>query len=77
MKEEKRRSEAAKEILRERLQECRKKKGISASVVSELCGLSHEQIARYESGEQEPKASALAAIADFYEVSVDWLLGNK
>jgi transcriptional regulator with XRE-family HTH domain len=30
---------------------------------------------RYERGEAEPSASALIKIADYYNVSVDYLLG--
>ncbi len=31
---------------------------------------------RYENAEREPDASALLALADFYEVSTDYLLGR-
>lgn len=71
------RSEEIRRILSERLVECRRRRGVAASVASELCGLGHDTLSRYESGEMEPKASALAAIADYYGVSVDWLLGGK
>ncbi len=32
---------------------------------------------RYESGEREPTASVLVRIADFYNVTTDYLLGRS
>ena len=58
----------------ERLQFLREKRGISRSVLSELCGLGKNQIARYERGERVPNADALVALSDFFEVPVDYLL---
>ncbi len=58
-----------------RLRALRKKRRISAYVLSELCGLGKNQISRYERGERQPTADALCEIADFFGVSVDWLLG--
>ena len=57
-----------------RLQWLREKKKISRRVLSELCGLGTNQIARYERGEQTPNANSLVALADFFEVTVDYLL---
>lgn len=61
----------------EKLQRLREKRGISRRVLSELCGLSRNMIARYERGEADPTLSSLEAIADFFEVSVDQLLCRK
>ena len=60
-----------------RLQQLREKRQISRSVLSELCGLSKNQIARYERGERAPTANALCALAEFFDVSVDYLLCLK
>lgn len=57
-----------------RLQKLREKRQISRYVLSELCGLSKNQIARYERGERAPTADALCALAEFFGVSVDYLL---
>ena len=62
------------ETFAERLQWMRERRGISRYVLSELCGLSKNMIARYERGERKPNAEALCALADFFEVSVDYLL---
>ena len=59
-----------------RLQRLRERRGIKRSILGELCGLSKNVIARYERGECEPSSSSIAAIADFFDVSVDYLLGR-
>ncbi len=61
---------------RQRLQVLRERKRISRRVLSELCGLNPDAVRRYERGETEPTAHSLVAIADFFEVSVDYLLGR-
>lgn len=60
-----------------RLKKCRDRKGMSREALSEVCGLHRQAVRRYERGEQEPKLSALVALADFLDVSVDWLAGRK
>lgn len=62
---------------RERLQNMRERKRISRRVLSELCGLNHDAIRKYERGEREPTARALIAIADFFEVTIDYLVGRE
>ena len=58
-----------------RLRWLREQKKMKRRVASELCGLSKNMMKRYENGEVEPKASALILLADFYGVSVDYILG--
>lgn len=59
-----------------RLQALREKKRISRVVLSELCGLHSDAIRRYERGECEPNLESLIAIAKFFEVSIDYLVGK-
>ena len=54
----------------------RERRNVSRRVLSELCGLSKNQIGRYERGEREPTLSTLTQLADYFEVSVDRLLGR-
>lgn len=63
-------------VFQARLRTARRKKGISAEVASELCGLSPPMVSRYECGESVPKVSALCDLADIYGVSADFLLGR-
>lgn len=59
-----------------RLQHEREKRRLSRIVMSELCGVSSNAISRYERGEREPSIKNLSAIADFLEVSTDYLIGR-
>ena len=59
-----------------RLRRLREEKRISRVVLSQLCGLHTDAIRRYERGEQEPDLASLIAIADYFEVSLDYLTGR-
>lgn len=60
-----------------RLRRLREQRRVSRRVMSELCGLHHDAIRRYELGEAEPPIEALIAMADFFEVSIDYLTGRQ
>ena len=59
-----------------RLQRLREREGKSRIVLSQLCGLPDSSIRRYERGEIKPNVDSLIAIADYFNVSVDYLLGR-
>ena len=67
------------EGLAERLQRLRESKRPlqSRRITSELCGLPKNALQKYERGEVAPGVSALIKIADYYGVSVDFLLGRE
>ena len=48
----------------------------SMVTVSELCGLPSGAVRKYERGEARPNMTALIALADYYEVSLDYLTGR-
>lgn len=58
----------------ERLRELRKKQGLSCKVLSELLGLGHDTIRKYESGEREPGARNLILIAKHFNVPVEYFM---
>lgn len=62
---------------RERLHYLRARKGVSCKVVSELCGLASDAVRRYELGESEPTLHSLVALAEYFDVSVDYLIGKS
>ena len=64
------------ELFQERLRMCRKRKNISCSVLSELCGLSKNVVGRYESGSRMPTLSSAVELANALDVSLDWLCGR-
>ena len=59
-----------------RLRKLREERRQSRVVVAELCGLSRGAIRYYERGERVPTMDALIAIADYFEVSLDYLTGR-
>lgn len=61
---------------RARLRSLREGKKLRRYVLSERCGLHSDAIRRYERGEAEPDLTSLIAIADFFEVSLDYLTGR-
>jgi transcriptional regulator with XRE-family HTH domain len=61
----------------ERLQKLRERRRISRIVLSELCGLAPDAVRRYERGEAEPKLKALIALADYFEITIDFLVGHE
>ena len=62
---------------RHRLQTLREKKRISRIVLSELCGLHPDAVRRYERGECKPDMESLIAIAEFFDVTIDFLVGRE
>lgn len=62
-------------VFPERMRGLRKKKTASKSTISELFGRNHNSVRRYENGESEPRLTSLINIAEFYEVSIDYLAG--
>ena len=63
-------------VFPQNLKRLRERKRLSRRVLSELCGLSKNRIARYERGEQVPTGDALKSLADFFDVTMDELWGR-
>jgi len=61
----------------ERLRKLRERRRISRRVLSELCGLSKNMIARYERGEHKPNIEDAAVLAEFFGVTLDDLCLEK
>ena len=61
----------------ERLKRMRERNRQKQCVLSELCGLNRNAINRYENGKAEPTVSSLESIADYFDVSIDYLLGRS
>ena len=57
-----------------RLKELRKSKGISQLKLALDLNSNQNTISRYETGEREPGINELIKIADYFNVSVDYLL---
>ena len=57
-----------------RLKEIRKSKGISQLKMAMDLNTNQNTISRYETGEREPGINELIKIAEYFNVSVDYLL---
>ena len=57
-----------------RLRELRERKGISQLRLAMDLSLNQNTISRYETGEREADYKTLIALADYFRVSVDYLL---
>ena len=64
------------QILADRLLALRKARGLKQTEVAQALELSISAYCRYEYGQREPTASTLVTIADFYGVSLDYLVGR-
>lgn len=57
-----------------RLKEIRKARGVSQLRLATDLNTSQNTISRYETGEREPGLKELIRIADYFNVSIDYLL---
>ena len=64
-----------KDILAKRLKKCRKQTGLPQIKVAIYCDITEKAYQNYELGVHEPKVSILMRIAEFYGVSIDYLVG--
>lgn len=60
----------------ERFEQLLRERGVSAYRVAKDTGISHSMFSEWKSGKYSPKLARLKKIADYFEVSVEWLLGN-
>ena len=59
-----------------RIKELRNEKKQTLKQMAEAFGTSNQVISRYELGQAEPEFETLIKIADYFNVSVDYLLGR-
>ena len=60
----------------ERLKEARKLAGLSQGQVAKILGLHRPSVSEMEAGNRRVSADELARLAEIYDVSVTWLLGE-
>lgn len=60
-----------------RLRELRRSVDLSQNDFAKAIGLSKSSVNMYERGEREPSLATLEAIADFFNVDMDYLLGKS
>lgn len=65
-----------KDILAQRLRECRAKFGYTQIQAATYADITEMAYGNYERGKQMPKLDILIRISDLYEVSLDYLVGR-
>ena len=65
-----------KEVFHLRIKAIREELGISQIKVSADTGIHQSYLSKYENGTLEPSIEQLGILANYYEISIDWLLGN-
>ena len=63
-------------IFRERLIEQRKLNHVTQRQMAEYLNMAQPSYIRYENGSAQPSLENLVKIADYFDVSVDYLLGR-
>lgn len=62
-------------IFAERLKDLRIERELSQRELAKLLNVSHSAVAQWENESRSPNAEAVVALAKFFEVSADYLLG--
>ena len=60
----------------ERLKALRKERGLKQREMAEICGLKMRGYQQYEYDETYPTVPGLVFLADYFDVSTDYLLGR-
>jgi len=61
----------------ELLKDMREDRDIKQQTIADLIGTTQQQYSKYENGESELPLRALIILADYYDVSADFLIGRK
>ena len=59
-----------------RLRKVRKSKKLTQKEVADLVNVNRVTYTNWEKGNREPSFEKLIVLADFFEVSLDWLVGR-
>lgn len=65
-----------KEVFALRIKAVRNDLDLSQIQVSNDTGIHQSYLSKYENGTLEPSLEQLGILANYYQVSIDWLLGN-
>ena len=60
----------------ERIKELRKEKGLSQEGVGNIIGVTRYAVYSYEKGRAYPEMKSLVALAEYFDVSMDYLAGR-
>ena len=63
-------------MIGQRIRDLRKQKKMSQSELAKIIGVTQTTITAWETGKAEPASSAVANLADYFNVTTDYLLGR-
>lgn len=61
----------------DRIKELRKSKNMTQKQMAQALGIAERNYQRYEASENNPSSQMLITIADYFNVSTDYLLGRS
>lgn len=61
----------------ERLRLCRQNKGLTQKNMAAVCEITERAYQKYEAKERVPRLDELIALADYFDVSLDYLVGRS
>lgn len=64
-------------LLGENLRALRKQRKLTTIELGEIFGVTNATISKYEKGERKPTPEMLANLADYFGVTIDYLLGRR
>ena len=64
-------------MIAERLKELRTKAGVSQEKLGKIVNVSQQAVGKWEKAIAEPDSETLKKLASYFDVSVDYLLGNS
>lgn len=67
----------SKEIFSDRLTTLRAERKVSSQSLAKTIGVSRPAISRFEHGVDYPHVNTLIALADYFDVSLDYLAGRS
>ncbi len=62
-------------VFAERIRELRDTQGLTQDAIGKVIGKSREAISKYEVGEHEPDLVVIAALAKYFDVTADYIIG--
>ncbi len=60
----------------QRIRDLREDKDLTQTKVAKMLGMSQTGYSKYETGENDIPTAILIALANFYDISIDYLLGQ-
>lgn len=67
----------SKELFAQRLRDLRTQSNVSVANLCEAVGITKSAVSRFEHGKDNPNYNTLCALADYFNVSLDYLVGRS